>query len=510
MQNKKWYVVLFLVFLAPRLYQINEPLVDMHNVRQTQTAMIAKNLLNDNFDILHTRIDWDGNNPGIVIQEFPLYQLAVAFLWKFFGHHDIIGRLISLAFSILAAMYLFMITKILYNERIAFWSLFFFAICPISIFMSRVFMINMMALSLSIGSLYYWLLWMGNKLLRHALVGTICLTLATLINLTIVLPVVFAIGFILLKNRKLNHRTYLYLLILFVFFAGVNLLWNTYASRENALYYPQWRGDVLIRHFFGLDVSRFDLYKWFRISMYFIVFVAGIHGIILLFFSVKLMWKQYSNSNKLLLVWIFGGILYYLIFFKGLSGHNYYTLPIVPFICIMIGLSFDQLVRYILVASIFKKIIFVVFILTIPVWVYFPIVHAAEKDIVSYEAALAVKNHSQENDLILVGLLHKKVRISPNPTVLYYAERRGWNIAIEFSPRLNLQEIDSLAKIKAKYLVITYGQPRDSSSKVIKYFPFSNEFSNTANIQLDKFIESIKNKYTVVNQGRNYILFKLY
>lgn len=52
--RRKYLYLMFLlsVFLSLRLYGIGEPLVEMHNVRQTQTAMITRNLLNDNFNVL--------------------------------------------------------------------------------------------------------------------------------------------------------------------------------------------------------------------------------------------------------------------------------------------------------------------------------------------------------------------------------------------------------------------------------------------------------------------------
>jgi 4-amino-4-deoxy-L-arabinose transferase-like glycosyltransferase len=500
-------IVLFLAFLLLRLYGITEPLVDMHNVRQTQTAMIARNLLTDNFNILYTRVDWEGDKRGIVVQEFPLYQLIVALTWKIIGRYDIIGRLVSLLFSIIAVLYLFKIARLLFNQRIAYYAVLFFGLCPIAVFMSRSFMINMLALSFSLVGLFYWVVWSETKRICPALHATFMLTLAALINLTTILPVAVVIGYIALKRWENNSRTLIACLSFATVFLGGNLLWNLHAAHVNAIYYPQWSGTTLLRHFLGLEVSRLDLYKWYRITIYFVVFVVGIHGAVLFLSGLRLLWRRGSSGSQMLIAWLLGGVLYCLVFFNALAGHNYYLLPVVPVAGIVVAISLDYWVAHFRAKpGWIKKTISVLFVATLPLWLFFPIVHSTEKDDIAYEAGLAAREHSQENDLILVAILHTNVASSVYPTILYYADRQGWNVMTSFDPYFDQQKVDSLSRKGAKLLVLTYG--KESGSRLIQLFPLHG-FSHEVKIDASRLVKLLKSKYAVVEERNNYIVFKL-
>lgn len=97
---------IILLGLTLRLYGINLPMVESHQVRQAQTAMMTRNLYEDHLDISHTRLDFFGNVPGYIIMEFPLMHGITALLYIFFGVHEFLGRLVSIAFSV-GAMFLF-------------------------------------------------------------------------------------------------------------------------------------------------------------------------------------------------------------------------------------------------------------------------------------------------------------------------------------------------------------------------------------------------------------------
>jgi len=83
-----------MLFLLLRIVNINVPLINMHNVRQTQTSIITRDLLFDNMNIFMIRVDWRGNSPGYFIQEFSLDSTLVVILWTIIGVSDIWGRTI--------------------------------------------------------------------------------------------------------------------------------------------------------------------------------------------------------------------------------------------------------------------------------------------------------------------------------------------------------------------------------------------------------------------------------
>jgi hypothetical protein len=45
-------------------------------------------------------VDYNGNEKGYVACEFPAYQFIVAVLYRVFGLHEWVGKLVSILFSI--------------------------------------------------------------------------------------------------------------------------------------------------------------------------------------------------------------------------------------------------------------------------------------------------------------------------------------------------------------------------------------------------------------------------
>ena len=86
----------FLTALAFRLWGVTNPLLDFHAWRQTLTATIAYNYYAEGMDFLSP-------SPNMLNQlgafEFPLYTFIIALLYKVFGFHETIGRLVAIAFS---------------------------------------------------------------------------------------------------------------------------------------------------------------------------------------------------------------------------------------------------------------------------------------------------------------------------------------------------------------------------------------------------------------------------
>src|SRR5258706_14427865 len=81
--------------LALRCYGLTAPLLDYHSWRQADTAAIARNYAANGYRLLYPQVDWGGQTPGYVESEFPLYSYTLALLYRVFGAHEWIGRLLS-------------------------------------------------------------------------------------------------------------------------------------------------------------------------------------------------------------------------------------------------------------------------------------------------------------------------------------------------------------------------------------------------------------------------------
>jgi 4-amino-4-deoxy-L-arabinose transferase-like glycosyltransferase len=83
-----------------RLKGIHDPIFDHPGWRQGDTAAIARNFAQLQYNILFPQTDYNGPPPNYVELELQIVPFLAATLYKLFGVHEIFGRLISLAFGV--------------------------------------------------------------------------------------------------------------------------------------------------------------------------------------------------------------------------------------------------------------------------------------------------------------------------------------------------------------------------------------------------------------------------
>ena len=83
-----------------RLHGIHAPIFDHPGWRQGDTAAIARNFAQLQYNIMFPQTDYNGPPPNYVELELQIVPFLAATLYKIFGVHEIFGRLISLAFGV--------------------------------------------------------------------------------------------------------------------------------------------------------------------------------------------------------------------------------------------------------------------------------------------------------------------------------------------------------------------------------------------------------------------------
>ena len=101
-QTTAWiFVALLFLGFALRMFEIGEPLIDKQAWRQTDTAAVARNFFEEDFNVFLPRVDWRGDGAGTVEMNFPLYPYLVSLVYGTFGGvHEWVGRLLSSFFSV--------------------------------------------------------------------------------------------------------------------------------------------------------------------------------------------------------------------------------------------------------------------------------------------------------------------------------------------------------------------------------------------------------------------------
>lgn len=156
--KKAWAVAAIVACsLAFHLKGLTAPPLDYHYHRQVNTAAIARNYAEQGDHFLHPRIDWEGPQTGDhAATEFPLYMWLMGVLWPVFHLGDVWGRLISVAFSALAAVYLYLFLERRYAAKEALTAALLYGMIPVQIYFGRTIQPEGLAMAASLASLYHW------------------------------------------------------------------------------------------------------------------------------------------------------------------------------------------------------------------------------------------------------------------------------------------------------------------------------------------------------------------
>src|SRR5262245_16183335 len=92
-------LLLILAFaVSLRLFHITAPFTDLHAWRQLDTVGMARNFYEGSFWPFDPQVDWGGRH-GYLEAECPLVPALIAVVYRIVGPHEIVGRLIIIAFS---------------------------------------------------------------------------------------------------------------------------------------------------------------------------------------------------------------------------------------------------------------------------------------------------------------------------------------------------------------------------------------------------------------------------
>lgn len=149
-----WIGLNFLI----RLIGITNPPYESGAWRQVITAMVTKNLVFGEFNLLYPKMDYFfiamETTSGISPMEFPLFNALGAIVSLLFGWHDWHLRLVNLIISSLGIWYFYLLIKRYFSERIGFFSG-FLLLQSIWWAYSRKIMPDTFSVSLCLIALYY-------------------------------------------------------------------------------------------------------------------------------------------------------------------------------------------------------------------------------------------------------------------------------------------------------------------------------------------------------------------
>jgi hypothetical protein len=341
----KWMFPFLLAFFLGlgafiRFSDLSAPLLDFHPVRQLFSAIKARGIY---YETLPNVPAWQKDlairqYTGEATIEPPILDHVVASLYIYFGQENTAyPRAISATFWLIAAIFLFLLSKNLTNSfPAAFFSLAFFLFLPYGITASRAFQPDPLMVLLII--IFWWSMERSAKSPDFALGWTLLAGFSGGFAIFIKFPAVFfiaggAIGAILAHSNILQalkpFKTWLIAIICIL-------------PAATYLYYGIYMGGFLGQQF----GSRFYPELWISPYFYLRWFLTLSNVMDVLWLALAL-FGLFVFANKpaktfLASLWV-SYIIFGFAFAHHISSHDYYSLPLIPIVALSIAPLFAQL-----------------------------------------------------------------------------------------------------------------------------------------------------------------------
>ena len=469
-----------------RLINITQPILEVTGWRQCYTASIARNFYYNGMNIFYPQISYGGNTEGYIGgTEFNLYPFTVALLYKYFGVHEYLGRLVSIIAFCGGAFFLYKLTRKYAGNTTGLLTLLFYTLNPYIFFYSRSFQPESTMLFFSITMLYFFSEWIDREGWWRFSLMTLCATLAFLVKLPTIclgLPLVY----LCLKKYKLNFLTQ-WKLWLFVALSFIpTFLWykhSQYVGSINNISLNSLSFSYYMKYsvYFLTSLPFYEKVFYAEVFEKDLIYIGGVFFVLGIIFTLK------KREFRYIHYWLLAIIIYFILAAKEVEWHTYYTIPIIVPASIFIGYAISNSLKLITTYKLtgIKKItlqaLFVAMIVAFPLIGYHKITgrykaKRLEKDYPVQIAGKIVDETSLKIDLI-IGC------IWGGPELLYYSNRRGWAMN---SNSCSIESIESYRQKGAGYFVTTKQDVIDSS-----------------------VLEYLKNKYEVIKATNDYLIVKL-
>lgn len=433
-----------------RFYGFNNPIADWHSWRQSETASVSRNYAQDGINLLYPKMDNISNvqsgldNPeGYFFVEFPLYNALQAGLFSLIGIFTIEqwGRLLSIVSSVGAGLFLYLIVSRHSNKTIGLFSAFFFMFLPFNIYYGRVILPDTMMTMAFLGAIYFFDSWAISVKTKKSEPGTTQWKY-------FLLALLFTISALLLKP----HAIFFLLPIVYIAFATFH--WKTFIRWELYVFAllaisPLFAWRVWISQFpegipanqwlFNGNGIRFRpaFFRWIfyeRLT----VLISGYLGVILLILGLFKLPKV--NEWRFFASFFVSTLLFVTIVATGNVQHDYYQIPAIPSVAILMAFGSYLLWTWRLRSVQIGKIVLVLLIL-----------------FSFYNSWSIVKEYFNINNRSILAAGEAVQRITPkdalivanyngDSALLYQFDRKGW--ASYQNP------IPELIKKGADYLVL--------------------------------------------------------
>jgi 4-amino-4-deoxy-L-arabinose transferase-like glycosyltransferase len=435
LRGDSWLYAILLLALVLRSYHIAYPAWDYHNWRQTITLMIARDFARHGFPLLQPQVAWIGNrpsDPNYFNAEFSIESVLAGLLYKVFGESDVAARSVTIAFSLIGICCLYNLLDRRAGRTTARLAAFIYALLPYHLFFGRVFMPDVPAIALALGSLDGLDRWTANRKPVWLAGAGFFAALAILQKPRMILVAMPAIYlFWLAYGRSVLRRREPYIFFLIACLPELGwLVHGTFIESQTAV-----SAFNIPRELFA---HRLEL--WIRLpylqrvlgALAFEAFSPVGLGLALIGFLLPAL----NRATWLARWWIIGSALVLFPIPGVIPDNLYYLSMFLPGGAALAGIALARVPGHLL-----RSVILVVFAGG-AIYSARPLYHP---DRLPHDLGMLLRSLSGPTDLLVT-------ETGGSPNVLYYADRRGWLLQGEY----NIERVQQLRQAGARYYADTF------------------------------------------------------
>ncbi len=429
----RWLTAVLLLFaILIHVPTLDQPLVERHNFRQTQTAFTARIYHEDGIDLLHPRLPVLGP-PWEVPFEFPLFQAAASLVMDVGVAEDRAMRVTGFASFLLAAALLWLLVRRQVGGVGAVTALAVFTLSPLAIEWSRAALIEYLALAASLGFALAGLHWRDQRSRRWFAIAMLLGCIAALVKITTALfwLAPFALLGLGRDDQAQTARSRMAAWVLSLGPILVGVAWTRYADAiKAASSATAWlTSSALVSWNFGDLPQRLDQSAWER-TLGSVLVLAG--GVVLPLLIIPIVRFALTRHQVRFVAWIAvtlaGPVL---LFFNLYFQHDYYAMATSASVAILVAIGVVGLVD--MRSRVAQGALAGVVVIMVAVWVvnigYWTRIYEPISDPEGI-LPLAEQIERETSPGQYVAILGRDW----SPSVLYYAHRWGWMLREGDSP----------------------------------------------------------------------------
>ena len=485
MNSKRPHLLFILIlFLVSLFYGYQHIIIkkpqSIHKWRQADCASIALNYYQNGMHFFEPQVNnltSDGGTSGkCMTSEVPILYYSSAILYKVFGYHDFLFRLLNTLLFFLGLFYLF--KTILLLSKDTFWSIALTLLIfssPVLVYYGNNYLSNSTAFAFTLVGWYFFIRFLLEKQRRLFYISLLIFFCAAMFKVTAFFSLFAIAGVYLVETLKINclpeisglftkRRYFMLPVILVVLIIGA---WLMYVSHYNSIHgctyfsttiFPIWNYDqetiltIITQIYLNWGP------QYFHPTVFVVLFIAI--GFIL----------SRSNKTSQLLTWVIIFLLveeiaYFLLQFWTFRDHDYYTIDMFILAVVIIFASIQYLnARHpAVLRSVWIKAVFALFI-------GFNLYYARTKLVDRYSDK--INDFKQTEDLYTITPYLRSIGISSNDTVisipdyshvsLYLMNQKGWteytehqfNREVSYSYNADSLSVSESIRKGARYLIL--------------------------------------------------------